>query len=105
MNARKTFGICLAVLVVGGALPLIGDLCRGPSADAATDIVRPVGVLPRVQGSEAITDPSAIGRFQITCGPLSRQDIYLLDTANGETWEMHTDRESQKRWWSVIPRR
>ena len=116
MNARKAFGICLTVLVVGGALALVADLCRGRSADAATGIVRPVGAVSRVEGAEAITDPSAIGklavtdpsaigRFQIICGPPPREDVYLLDTINGSTWHMIRDPASGKPWWSPVPRR
>jgi hypothetical protein len=105
MNARRTFAVCLAVLGVGVVLGLACDVWRTESADAATSTVGPVTHLSRAGGSEAITDPSAIGRFQIVCGPLSRQDVYLLDTTDGRTWHMVTERESGRAWWSPVPRR
>ena len=84
MNARQGFAICLAVLVVGGVLALVGDLAGGGSA-------------------EAITDPSAIGRFQIICGTLSQKDVYLLDTANGHTWQMAADPTTGMNRWRPLP--
>lgn len=105
MNGRKALAICLAVLAVGGALALLGHLPLGGTADAALMVGRSVGDVSRAEGSESITDPSAIGRFQIICGPLSRQDVYLLDTTKGKTWQMITDPTSGKLWWSPVPRR
>ena len=116
MSARQALGICLAVLVVGGALVLAGDLYPGGSADAASGVAHPVGTVSRVAGAEAITDPSAIGRagmtdpsaigrFQIICGPLSREDVYLLDTTSGSTWQMIRDPASGKPLWAPVPRR
>lgn len=116
MSTRQVFRICLALLVVAGALVLAGNLCRGASADAATGVVRSVEVVSRVEGTEAITDPSAIGRlaitdpsaigrFQIICGPLSREDVYLLDTTSGSTWQMIRDPASGKPSWRPVPQR
>ena len=105
MTARRGVAVCLAVLVAGAAFALVCDLSRGESADAAVSMVRPLPEISRASGSESVTDPSAIGRFQIICGPLSRQDVYLLDTTNGNTWQMMTDPASGKQWWSPVSQR
>ncbi len=84
MSAHRAFALCLTVLVVGGVLALAGDLFHMGTA-------------------EAITDPSAIGRFEIICGTRSQKDVYLLDTASGRTWQMEADVDTGRNWWKPLP--
>lgn len=86
MNALRAVVVCVAVLAVGGALALLADVCRGGSA-------------------EAVTDPSAIGRFQIICGTVSAKDVYLLDTTSGHTWQMGVEAGTGARVWKPLPPR
>jgi len=84
MKALRVLAVCVAVLVVVGAFALLGDVCRGGSA-------------------EAVTDPSAIGRFQIICGTVSAKDVYLLDTAKGHTWQIAMDPRTGAHSWKPLP--